>query len=66
MSAAPPGVTPDKKAAPPDRLIPLGAIATVVGIALCLLVDPILGGLAVIGGVLSQAWGLHLLGRGRG
>jgi heme O synthase-like polyprenyltransferase len=48
----------------PERAIPLGALATVVGIVVCMLLDQTLGGLLVVLGVLSQAWGLHRLGRG--
>jgi hypothetical protein len=47
-------------------LIPIGATATVVGIALCLLLDPTFGGVVVVSGILAQAWGLHRLGRGSG
>ncbi len=40
-----------------------GAAATVVGIATALIVEPTLGGLMLVGGVVLTLLGLHRLGR---
>lgn len=57
------GERPPAAASSAPPLIPLGAIATVLGIAACMLVDPTFGGVLVVAGILTQAWGLHRLGR---
>jgi hypothetical protein len=44
-------------------LIQAGALATILGVAVALILNAKFGGMLVVLGMASQGWGLHLLGR---